>query len=171
MPLSRGHAVLLDTAEPGTHAGAFCDARAAWLDRRLAALPGPVWLFAHHNPVPIGRGAYGRHHAARRPSARRSAGPPSGRVAHLFHGHCHLALSGSFRGVPTCAPRGTNHAGWPDFASPRFLAASDLAEAYGVILATDAGTTVHMIEHGYEGPIRREGSPDRAEWDRLTMVR
>lgn len=171
VPLSRGHAVLLDTAEPGTHAGAFCDARAAWLDRTLAGLPGPVWLFAHHNPVPVGVAPMGAIMLldADRPGTVLDRHP--GRVAHLFQGHCHLALSGSFRGVPTSAPRGTNHAGWPDFASPRFLAASDLTEAYGVILATDAGTTVHMIEHGYEGPIRREGLPDRAEWDRLTMVR
>ena len=33
---------------------------------------------------------------------------------------------------------------------------------------------VHMVEYGYGavgGAIRREGSPDKAQWDRLTMVR
>lgn len=82
-----------------------------------------------------------------------------------------MALSGAFRGVPFSAPRGTNHAGWPDFASPGHLAAADLNPAHGLAIVSDAGTMVHMIEHGYEGQVRREGPPDHADWNRPTMVR
>ncbi|MGB0904411.1 MAG: metallophosphoesterase, partial [Mangrovicoccus sp.] len=53
-PLSQGHAIMLDTWGPETHAGHFCEARAAWLDKTLDELPGPVWIFQHHNPVPLG---------------------------------------------------------------------------------------------------------------------
>ena len=73
--------------------------------------------------------------------------------------------------MPFSAPRGTNHAGWPDFGNGNNLSASDLHESYAVILADDTSVMVHMVEYGYEGEIRREGSPDYADWNRLTMVR
>ncbi|MEM9797107.1 MAG: phosphodiesterase [Pseudomonadota bacterium] len=170
-----GHvALILDTWEAGTHAGRFCDARAAWLDARLAEAGQPVLLFLHHNPAPIGIAPMDRImlRDADRLGAVLERHP--GRVRHIFHGHCHLPLSGSFHGVPFSAPRGTNHAGWADFSNQGLLAGSDLPEAYAVALFERQSILVHMIEYGYEaagGAIRREGSPDKADWDRLTMVR
>lgn len=170
-----GHvALMLDTWEAETHAGSFCESRAAWLDARLAEAEVPVLLFLHHNPVPIGIGPMDR--IMLRDADRLGAvldGHP-GRVRHIFHGHCHLPLAGSFRGVPFSSPRGTNHAGWADFGNAGSLAGSDLPEAYAVALIEANSIMVHMVEYGYEaagGAIRREGSPDRADWDRLTMVR
>ncbi|MEM6663820.1 MAG: metallophosphoesterase [Pseudomonadota bacterium] len=52
IPLSGGTALLLDTWVPETHAGHFCETRAAWLDRQLSEGDGPFWLFVHHNPIP-----------------------------------------------------------------------------------------------------------------------
>ncbi len=170
-----GHtALMLDTWEKGTHAGSFCEARAAWLDARLTEAEAPVLLFMHHNPVAIGIAPMDEImlRGASRLGEVLNAHP--GRVRHIFHGHCHLPLSGSFHGVPLSAPRGTNHAGWADFGNEGFLAGSDLPEAYAVALIEPHSLLVHMIEYGYEaagGAIRREGSPDKAEWDRLTMVR
>lgn len=65
----------------------------------------------------------------------------------------------------------TNHAGWPDFANQGNLSASDLPESYAVVLVDEISVMVHMIEYGYQGAVRREGSPDYADWNRLTMVR
>lgn len=172
VPLSKGHAVLLDTWENGTHAGSYCERRARWLDAALDTLDGPVWIFMHHNPVPMGMAAMDQImlQDADRLGAVLSAHRE--KIAHLFHGHCHLPLAGSFRGIPFTAPRGTNHAGWPDFGDTKVLAGSDLPEAYAVIQIHDHGDMmIHMVEYGYGGPIRREGSPDKAEWDKLTMVR
>lgn len=171
VPLSEGHALLLDTWEGGTHAGSYCEARAAWLDRTLAGLPGPVWIFLHHNPVPMGIGPMDRIMML---DAARLGDVLEGhraKIGHIFHGHCHLPLAGSFRGIPFSAPRGTNHAGWPDFGEGRFLAGCDLFESYAVIQIRRGDVMVHMIEFGYDGEIRREGSPDKQDWDRLTMVR
>ena len=42
------------------------------------------------------------------------------------------------------------------------MASSSLAEDY---------VTVHMVEFGYTGPIRIEGSTDYKAWDRETMAR
>lgn len=170
-----GHvALMLDTWEDGTHAGSFCAARAAWLDAQLSEATDPVLLFLHHNPVPIAIAPMDEIMLldSNRLGAVLDRHP--GSVRHIFHGHCHLPLSGNFHGVPFSAPRGTNHAGWADFGNAGFLAGSDLPEAYAVALIEADSILVHMIEYGYEqagGAIRREGTPDKADWERLTMVR
>ena len=170
-PLSEGSAVLLDSWAPETHAGQFCEIRAGWLDRQLAASAGPVWVFLHHNPVPT-------HVApvdmimlldADRLGCVLSA--HRDKVRHIFFGHCHVPIAGSFHGIPLSAPRGTNHAGWMNFDERDLLTASDLPEAYALILIEGPSVTVHMIEYGYTGALRVEGSPDYAAWDRTAMAR
>ncbi|EAQ27834.1 putative cAMP phosphodiesterase [Erythrobacter sp. NAP1] len=45
----------LDSFEPGRHGGAFCEVRAAWLAKELAAHPDtPTVIFMHHPPVVAG---------------------------------------------------------------------------------------------------------------------
>ncbi len=45
----------IDSFEPGRHGGAFCEVRAAWLARELAAHPDtPTVIFMHHPPVVAG---------------------------------------------------------------------------------------------------------------------
>lgn len=170
-PLSIGQAIMLDTWGPESHAGHFCQARADWLAEQLTALSGPVWLFMHHHLVPLGIAPMDQIMLLDADRLGGVVAPHAGKIAHIFHGHCHLPLSGSFRGIPFSAPRGTNHAGWPDFAARSKLAAADLTEAYSVILAEPTGTMVHMVEFGYTGEIRSEGSPDYTEWDQHTMIR
>lgn len=171
VPLSEGTALILDTWGPKSHAGFFCEQRQAWLEAELSKSTGPVYLFMHHNPVPIGIAPMDK-------IMLQDAGPfgqiiarHADKIRHIFHGHCHLPLSGSLHGVPFSAPRGTNHAGWPDFGNLSNLASSDLPQSYGVALCSQASVMIHMVEYGYAGEIRGEGSPDYEDWDRLTMVR
>ncbi|MEL7104981.1 MAG: phosphodiesterase [Pseudomonadota bacterium] len=171
VPMSRGHAVVIDTWGPDTHAGHFCADRAAWLDAEFAALPGPVWLFMHHNPVPTGVGPMDKIMQLDAERLADCLRPHADKIAHIFHGHCHLPLAGSFLGIPFTAPRGTNHQGWPDFGAERLLSGADLPESYAVALAGPDAVMVHMVEFGYAGEIRSEGSPEYETWDKLTMVR
>ncbi|HEX5776067.1 MAG TPA: phosphodiesterase [Caulobacteraceae bacterium] len=47
--------VVLDTLEEGRHGGAFCEARAAWLEARLAEAPDrPTLVVLHHPPIETG---------------------------------------------------------------------------------------------------------------------
>lgn len=169
-PVSDGVALCLDTKAPETHAGAFCERRAAWLDAQLSATKR-AWLFMHHNPVPT--------HVAPMDSimlldAARFAEVVAAhrdRIAHIFFGHCHMPLAGSLHGVPLSAPRGTNHAGFANFAEGDLLSMAELPEAYAVVLTQGAAVTVHMIEHGAAGSLVVENSPAWAEWDRATMAR
>lgn len=169
--LSNGHGVVVDTWERDSHAGRFCEARAGWLDKTLAALDGPIYLFMHHNPVPVGIRPMDQIMLLDAGLLAEAVRPHAEKIRHLFHGHCHLPLSGSFCCIPLSAPRGTNHAGWADFKATEMLASSDLPEAYAVAQIAEHGVMVHMVEHGYQGDIRSEGSPNYADWDRLTMAR
>ena len=171
LPLSHGTAILLDSWGPETHAGHFCATRQAWLDARLAEVEGPAWLFLHHNPMPTHLGPMDQIMLLDHLGFGDVVERHRTKIAHIFHGHCHLPLSGSVRGVPVSAPRGTNHAGWPSFGETEMLSASDLPEAYAVILTTPQTVTVHMVEYGYAGEIRIEGTPDYAAWDKATMQR
>ncbi|MEO1492343.1 MAG: phosphodiesterase [Pseudomonadota bacterium] len=169
--LSEGTAILLDTWGPETHAGHFCETRAAWLDARLSEGDGPFWLFLHHNPVPTHLGPMDQIMLL---DADRFGGVVArhrGKIRHIFFGHCHMPLNGSLHGVPVSAPRGTNHAGWANFPEATMLSASDLPEAYAVILTSGASVTVHMVEYGYTGEIRVEGTPDYSAWTKETMAR
>ncbi len=171
VPLSIGTALCLDTWGPETHAGHFCEARARWLADQLDALPGPVWIFMHHNPVPIEIAPMDKIMLLDAARFAETVAPHAGKVRHIFHGHCHLPLSGSLHGIPISAPRGTNHAGWPDFGATRLLSTAALPEAYAVVFCTETTTLTHMVEFGYQGNIVGEGTPDYADWDRATMVR
>ena len=171
VPLSLGTAICIDTWAAGTHAGHFCEARAAWLAGQLTRIEGPVWLFMHHNPVPIHIAPMDEIMLIDADRFARVIKPHAQKIRHIFHGHCHLPLAGSLHGIPFSAPRGTNHAGWPDFGATRLLSSADLPEAYSVIFATPDTTLTHMVEFGYQGDIKGEGTPDYADWDRMTMVR
>ena len=171
IPMPIGHAILLDTWGPDTHAGHFCEARARWLDTQLTELPGPIWVFMHHNPVPLGIAPMDKIMLLDSTRFAKTIAPHREKIRHIFHGHCHLPLSGSLHGIPFSAPRGTNHAGWPDFAATRLLSSASLTEAYSVVFASETSTMVHMVEFGYTGEVKGEGSPEYADWDRLTMVR
>ncbi len=49
--------LMLDTLEEGCHAGAFCDARARWLDAELTrASDRPTLIALHHPPIDCGIG-------------------------------------------------------------------------------------------------------------------
>ncbi|KAJ56271.1 3',5'-cyclic-nucleotide phosphodiesterase [Actibacterium mucosum KCTC 23349] len=170
-PLSLGTAICLDTWGPETHAGHFCIDRAAWLDAELDKAEGPVWLFMHHNPVPIHVAPMDKIMLLDADRFAETVAPHRDKIRHIFHGHCHLPLTGSLHGIPLSAPRGTNHAGWADFAATRLLSSAELPQAYSVVFATPTSVLSHMVEFGYEGEIKGEGSPDYADWNRMTMVR
>ena len=145
--------------------------RAAWLLAQLEQLLGPIWIFMHHNPVAIGIAPMDKIMLLDADRLAAVVAPHRDKIRHIFHGHCHLPLAGSLHGIPLSAPRGTNHAGWPDFGATHLLSSAGLPESYGVILATETGTLVHVVEFGYASKIVGEGAPDDADWDRVTMVR
>ncbi len=94
-----GDLILLDTHEPGSAAGSYCAARQAWLRKRMSESPGrPVYLFMHHPPFDIGIPSLDRIRLLEPEGF--AAAMDGADVRHIFFGHVHRPVSGSWRGIP-----------------------------------------------------------------------
>lgn len=144
VPLLDGQLLVLDTNEPGVSHGVFCERRRAWLAAQLA-LGGdtPVWLAMHHPPFDVGlpsMDAIGLQDAA---AFEAVVAPHRARLRHLFFGHVHRPISGSWLGVPFSTVRATNHQVALDFRDDGRIPGSFEPPAYAVVLADARQTLVH----------------------------
>lgn len=102
-----GRCILLDTLEQGAPHGTLCAQRLGWLADRLAEDDGPVLLFLHHPPMAVGIPGMDVI-ALRDPGALWAVlAPHAARIRHIFHGHLHRPIAGSWHGIPISSLRGT----------------------------------------------------------------
>lgn len=143
-----GRFLFLDTLEPGLHAGAFCERRQAWLTDRLADLADtPVYIFMHHPPMKIGIPALDTVSLMQKDVFKSLLAPYRENVRHIFFGHVHRPVSGSWCGIPFSALRGTAHQCWLDFEADQQPPGSHEPPAYGVILIDGETVTVHTHDY------------------------
>ena len=93
--------LLLDSLELGRHAGAFCEARAAWLTAQLDAAPDtPTLIFMHHPPVVSGIQWMDPEPGEQ--WIQRFAAAVRGRsqIVAIHCGHLHRPLATTFQGIP-----------------------------------------------------------------------
>jgi 3',5'-cyclic AMP phosphodiesterase CpdA len=144
-----GRFLYMDTVAPGTHAGRYGPDRQAWLSGELARARSdrrPVYVFMHHHPCPVGTRSADMIGLIEGPSVRRLLAAYRDIVRHVFFGHCHFSLSGSFAGIPMSAPRSTNHPNAPDLVDRGAVAFGPLAANYNVVLIEDDSTVVHTVD-------------------------
>ncbi|MEM7223410.1 MAG: phosphodiesterase [Pseudomonadota bacterium] len=142
-----GRLLLLDSHDvPTKGSGAFCAQRAAWLEDELeAAGARPVYLFIHHPPFEIGVPFMDRIRLLD-PSALEKVLAGRDNIKHLFFGHVHRPISGSWKGIPFSALRSTVH------QVPLYTPGPDghpfCAEepTYAVILLEEDRVMVHLHE-------------------------
>ncbi len=137
--------VVLDSNEPGVSWGVFCERRAAWLAEELAhGGQRPVHLYIHHPPCAVGIPSMDRI-SLRDPAPLRAALlPHRTRIRHLFFGHLHRPLAGSWMGMPLSTLRGTNHQVALRLDDTPLIAGSQEPPQYAVVLADDENTIVHL---------------------------
>lgn len=138
-----GRFLLLDTNEPGTAAGRLCRARLDWLAARLAEDGGPVFLFLHHPPFRVGIEAMDRIMLLDADALWEVLAPHRARVRHLFHGHLHRPLAGSWHGIPTSSLRGLSHQVALDFGPRPRVPGSHEPPAYAIVRAEADALIVH----------------------------
>ena len=141
-----GHMVVIDTHEPGQHSGRFCATRQTWLKARIkAAADRPVYLFMHHPPLDIGIpsldliGLVDKRGFA-------EAVADGAHVRHIFFGHVHRPVSGSWRGVPYSSLCSLVHQVPLDFVTESPVPYDLAPPAYNVILLNGEDTVVHHHE-------------------------
>ena len=146
-----GRMVFLDTHQPGTHAGWYCEDRQQWLFRQLGAATGPVFLFMHHPPFDVGLAPMDRLGIVQRDAVAEIIRPFRTRVRHLFFGHVHRPISGSWMGIPFSTLRGTSHQVCLDWtATGDSIPGSHEPPAYAIVLAGADTVVVHT--HDYLDP-------------------
>ena len=158
----QGRAICLDTTLPGTHAGGLCAARLDWLAAKLAASDAPVLLFMHHPPFPVGIAAMDAIRMQDDGAFRAVLAPHRARIRHLFFGHVHRAISGSWHGISFSCMRGLNHQVALDLNATETAIQGDLADpAYGVVLVNEDTVTVHMHAFANSAPRFSLHAPER----------
>lgn len=129
---SEGRLILLDTLDSGHVEGKLCAARLDWLDEQLQeARDRPVFLFMHHPPFRIHIPKLDRVMLADA-DALHEVLLRHGNVRHIFAGHVHRLIAGSWRGIPISTLRSTNHQTALDFSQGWSLGHEP--PAYAVIL-------------------------------------
>jgi len=144
-----GHFIFLDTIQPGTHAGYFCENRQTWLRTQLGvahAKNQQVYIFMHHNPVKVGVKSSDTIGLTDDEAFQKILSEFHDTIRHIFFGHCHYILSGSVCGVTMSAPRSTNHPCVPDFSGSDSLAFAPFPPTYNVCLISDDSVVVHSID-------------------------
>ncbi|WP_271565680.1 phosphodiesterase [Bradyrhizobium sp. CCBAU 11386] len=146
------HLVFLDTlAADGRHWGELCDARLSWLRARLNDIgEAPVLLFLHHPPFAVGIPLLD---SLTLQNAEKLASVLVGKnIRHMFFGHLHRPIAGSWKGIPFSVLRSTVS----QFALR--LGADSAARSmespfYAVALISADSVVVHFHDYTYEGPV------------------
>lgn len=152
LPTPAGLCLMLDTHEPGRPEGHLCPQRLGWLADRLAEGTGKgnVLLFLHHPPMPVGIPGMDAIGLVQAEALWQVLRPHRRRIRHLFHGHLHRALAGSWHGIPLSSMRGTAFQMPLDFTPGRVpcAAAPDSREppCYAVARITAEAVVVHTHE-------------------------
>ena len=141
-----GLCLMLDTNAPGRLEGELCDRRLRWLAARLAESTGPVLLFLHHPPLPVGIPFMDSIALRGADALWETLAPHRERVRHIFHGHLHRPIAGSWRGVPLSSVRGTAFAVSLDHRPGKAAVSHEEAPSYALARAQGEGLVVHTVE-------------------------
>ncbi len=141
-----GHIVVLDTHEPDQGSGSFCATRQAWLKARLKAAAGqPVYLFMHHPPLDIGIPSLDRIGLVDKQGFTEAVAGAAD-IRHIFFGHVHRPVSGSWRGIAYSALCSLVHQVPLDLVTEHPIPYDHAPPAYNVILLDGEDTVVHHHE-------------------------
>ena len=152
LPTAVGRFLFLDTVQVGQGAGMYCTERCQWLRRALSAAGAePVYLFMHHPPFDVSIPFLDRIGLA---SKQEFIDVIDGHdnVRHIFFGHVHRPISGSWRGIPFSTLTSTNHQVVLDMQGNAPVNYWDEAPSYGIVLLQEDSTVVHTFPYMNSSP-------------------
>jgi 3',5'-cyclic AMP phosphodiesterase CpdA len=116
------------------------------LREEIEACHGPIFLFMHHPPFSVGFDRMDSIRLLDDDALATVIEFARGRVRHLFFGHLHRNIAGSWKGLPFSGVRGTSHQIALDFATRGIAPVSFEAPGYGVALIENESVVVHFAE-------------------------
>lgn len=142
---SAGPFILTDTKTPDGHHGRYCAHRLAWLDQQLTAIDRPALLFMHHPPFAVGIRRMDDMNMSDGEALFAVLDKHRAKVRHMFFGHLHRVVSGSWRGFPLTIMRGLNHQVRLDLdGQPGFPRGNLDQPAYGVVMVDADTVAAHL---------------------------
>jgi len=143
-----GNILLLDTVEQGKDWGSFCKKRETWLRKQLKNTGDKsVYLFMHHPPFKIRIPALDRINIKKDSIRFQKIINEFSNIKHIFFGHVHRPITGSWFGIPFNAIPSTNHQIQLDLDERLYLSYNHEPTAYSVILLEPQQTTVHFFNY------------------------
>ncbi len=109
MDMPCGRFVCLDTLDEGKRRGILCSNRLAWLEQELSSSTGSVYLFMHHPPFDVGLPNMDKDKLANCDDFLKVIEPYQNRLRHIFFGHLHRSVSGTWRGIGYSCPSSLVH--------------------------------------------------------------
>lgn len=139
--------LMLDTLDEGRNGGLYCEQRQAWLASEMDRLGNrPVYLFMHHPPFDIGIPCLDRIGLSNpEPFVKLAAERTN--LRHLFFGHVHRPVCGSWRGIAFSTMRGLNHQVPFDLHTISPVPKSHEQPAYAVVFLEEDQVTVHFHDY------------------------
>ncbi len=143
--------LFLDTVFEGKHSGLYCKDRQQWLGDQLSANTGrPIYLFTHHPPFDIFLPSLDRMKLENPDQFLQTL--ETANVRHLFFGHVHRALSGSWHGIPFSALPSTAHQIATDFETTSPMPYSHGPPAYAFVDVSENFTLVNLHSYLHQNP-------------------
>lgn len=142
--------LFLDTQTVGTAGGAFGSYRLRWLDRQLSESPREILIFMHHHPTPTGAFAMDAKGVADWDDFHKVLARHSGKIRHIFHGHCHADMQGHVEGISFSGLRSMGSQVYPDLATEMVTRWSG-APHYAVALVGERSLITHPQDFTYAG--------------------
>ena len=105
-------------------------------------------LYIHYPPCAVGMAAMDRIALRDTQPLRQALLPHRDRIRHLFFGHLHRPVAGSWLGIPMSTVRGTNHQVALQLGNAPYALGNHGEPQYAVVLADDESTIVHL--HDFE---------------------
>jgi 3',5'-cyclic AMP phosphodiesterase CpdA len=141
-----GRFLLLDTVTAGVPWGSYCATRQAWLAEQLAASGDEaLWLVMHHPPLALGIPSMDQFMLRDAEALWSLIAPYQSRIRHLFFGHIHRPVGGSWRSIPFSCTSSPNHQVALDLSTLRGDDVPGCREpaGYALILIDDDSVVVH----------------------------
>ena len=141
-----GRFLLLDTVEAGAPWGSYCAKRREWLTRQLAATGDlSLYIAMHHPPLALGIPSMDQFSLRDAEAFWAVIAPHRASIRHLFFGHLHRPIGGSWRGIPFSCAASPNHQVALDLATLRGDEVPGCREpaGYAVILIDADNVVVH----------------------------
>lgn len=147
-----GRFLMLDTLEPGKPWGNYCAQRQTWLLRQLEDESAhSIWIVMHHPPLAVGIPSMDQYALKDPDTFYNLLAPFKSKIRHMFFGHLHRPIGGSWHGIPFSVVRSPNHQVALDMHAMPEVPGCQESPGYGVVLIDETAVVVHHHDFIHRG--------------------